>query len=113
MEKQILTTKDPAPLLVAIRKPSTGFVVIATILVFMLSVIVFAFATLASQRDHDKRFALAQRQVNGDQAMIYAVCTAFHKRDLSDAKKWAALTRIELHFKRPNNNAIDAAYHFA
>lgn len=55
----------------------------------------------------------AQREINGNRAMLYAVCEAFRRRDLSDAHKWHAVTDIEQKYQRPNNNSLDAAYHAA
>lgn len=73
---------------------------------------------IASAADARARTALAksiqaQRQINGNEAMIFAVCRAFHRRDVRDADKWKAVTDVEFHYRRPNNNETDAAYHAA
>ena len=45
--------------------------------------------------------------------MIAAVCNAFHTRDASTQHKWKTVTDIELRFRRPNPNSVDADYHTA
>jgi len=92
----------------------------ALVVTFIVSTSIFAIATIVAQRSHEARLghALAtaqnaQRQANGDQAMIYAVCSAFYLRDVAEAQKWRRLTEVERHFRHPNSNETDAEYHAA
>ena len=61
-----------------------------------------------------------QREINGNRAMIFAVCNALHRRDqdraratYNDALEWSDLRRIEDEFPRPNPGKVDIAYHTA
>ena len=80
----------------------------------------FAFGTIAVQNQHavTERRSLsiassAQREIKGNSAMIFASCQ-MRNHDLKlDNDKWHAMTVIEMSFKRPNNNSVDAAYHSA
>lgn len=80
---------------------------IISVVVFMLAGATFAVTEVTTQRD---RSTQTQSQVNGDQAMIYAVCSAFHRRDLIYAGKWKSVTTIENNYK-PKKGSDNAEYH--
>lgn len=49
-----------------------------------------------------------QQQINGEKAMIFAVCKAFHRRDAVNNLRWAKVTEIEL---RTRKSSFDPIYH--
>lgn len=77
----------------------------------------FAAGTIRAQYEHEvlshKALSVAtsaQREINGNQAMIFAVCKAFRRRDISSTNKWKSVTRIERQFEWPSKNPLDAKY---
>lgn len=95
----------------------TAWIAVMIFVALILSGGLFAAGTIRAQYEHEvlSHKALnvatsAQREINGNQAMIFAVCKAFRRRDVSSANKWKSVTRIERQFERPGKNPLDAKY---
>lgn len=82
-------------------------------MVFVYGVLLFMFGIVLALTSHTSQISVAERQANGNQAMIYAVCDAFHTRDKSWQAQWRSISDIEYRFKLTNKTSADAGYHAA
>ena len=77
----------------ALDTPSLFSICLGGCLVSLLALII---STVLITQQHGQQIATAQREVNGNNAMIFAVCRAFRRRDAFEQQRIDAAKSIEL-----------------
>jgi hypothetical protein len=84
--------------MIKIPHPSAIVSLLIVAFAFALSIAAFAVSTIVAQHDHDSALTDTQRALNGNQAMIFAVCNSLRRRDTFMQGRLDSIKSVDLKY---------------